>query len=643
MRECFTIYIDMPYTRSSRLFIYIALSAPLIINRSLFFPFITGKALFFRLFIELACVAAIGALVRGEVPREIVKKTIKNPIFISILAFLGLILVSSATAFNPSFAFWSNFERGEGAWQVLHYGLLCALLLVFFRTERDWKRLIGWQVVVSSLVAVYAVGQALSNAILVRYGAEKAKIITDWFISPAPGNPLSGTLGNPSYLGGYMLFSAFLTLYLIMGTPKGRARTAWILAFGLQTIMFFNAETRGSFAALGAGILVMLALWAFRTKRGTKHGIALAGTALLIVSGTGYLVLNIKGDAFKSMEPRFWTWGSALAGVIEKPLFGWGTENFPVLFDKYYNPHHYGIESWFDRAHNALLEYATSGGIPLLLAYLAIFITLYMRLWKRENEGMWPLCMALPAMYLVNGLVLFEILPLYMILFVMLAFLMRYADGFETGGETAERRAPLPWHSAIIVTAIAGMAISSYATIYLPFRKNILILTALQTNGKTDNRVFEENDAALAFDSPVGNQEAVQNLYAFTVGYFEFLRKNDLLKQVPREKIRSIMENNKAWHEKTAREMVGLKAEYGYITSLLAVTQATGDKSYLREAKELTEKAGELSPTRIEFVRFRMAIAVLEKDVKAYENARKKGALVRPDLPWEPSPDKFEY
>jgi O-antigen ligase len=633
----------MPYTRYSRLFIYIALISPIIIDRSLFFPFITGKALFFRLFIELALVAAIGAVVRREIAWETIRKTIKNKVFLSISIFLGLTFVSSLTAIHPSFAFWSNFERGEGAWQILHYCLLFSLLLIFFRTEGDWRRLIGWQAIISSWVALYAVGQKLANATLVHYGAEKAKILTSWIISPPIGSPLSGSLGNSSYLGGYMLFSAFLTLYLIINTPKGKVRALWMLAFVLQTIMFFNAKTRGSFVALGAGIVIMLVLWAFRKKRVMKHSLALGGTVFLVICGIGYLVLTIKGDALKGLEPRFWTWGSAISGVIEKPLLGWGTENFPLPFDKYYNPHHYGIESWFDRAHNAFLEYATSGGILLLLAYLAIFLTLYKGLWKHENKGPWPLVMALPAIYIVNGLVLFEILPLYILLFFMLAFLVRYGEIFETEGETMHRATAKPQKLAIVIIAIIGIAISSYATIWLPFRKNTLILTALQTNGKTDNEAFKEHYDAIAFSSPVGTQEAVQNLYAFTVGYFEFLRNNDLTKKIPKEKIQTIMANNKIWHEKTAEDAVGLKTEYGYITSLLAAAQTTNDNSYLKEAKELTKKASEASPTRLEFIRFEMAIAVLEKDAKAYELARKKAVVLRPDLPWEASLEKFVY
>ncbi len=631
------------YTRYARLFIYISLVSPLIIDRSLFFPFITGKALFFRLFVELGLVAAIGALVRGEISGKVLVKTLKNPVFISILAFLALTFTSAITAIHPSFALWSNFERGEGAWQILHYCLLCALLLVFFRTERDWKRLIGWQTITSVLVALYAVAQALANAMIRGYGAEKARIMTDWIISPPQGSPLSGSLGNPSYLGGYMLFSAFLTLYLITKTPKRGIRAIWTLALALQTIMFFNAKTRGSFAALGIGILIMLIVWAFQTKRGLKHSLSIGGAALLIVCGIGYLILNIKGDALKSMEPRFWTWGSAIAGVIEKPIVGWGTENFPIPFDKYYNQHHYGIESWFDRAHNAFLEYAINGGIPLLLAYLAIFVTLYACVWKRKGEEIWPLCMALPAMYLVNGLVLFEILPLYILFFFMVAFLVRYADNFETEGESARHEATKPWAGTIIILAIIGIAISSYTTVWLPFRKNTLMLRALQTNGKTDNEVFKDNYEAIAFSSPVGNQEAVQNLYAFTVGYFEFLRNNDLIKQVPNEKIKVVMDNNRKWHDETAKNAVGLKTEYGYITSLLAAAQATKDNSYLKEAKDLTKKAAKLSPTRLEFVRFEMAIAVLEKDEKTYEIARRKGLALRPDLPWETSLDAFKY
>src|SRR5262249_52926761 len=82
---------------------------PLVITNSLFFPFISGKAFFFRILVELLFGAwlVLICLDRNYRPRR------------SLLALaLGalLVVVTLATVFgqNPYHSFWSNSERMEG-------------------------------------------------------------------------------------------------------------------------------------------------------------------------------------------------------------------------------------------------------------------------------------------------------------------------------------------------------------------------------------------------------------------------------------------------------------------------------------------------------------------------------------------------
>lgn len=633
----------MQLAKHSKIFIYLALMAPLIVSRDLFFPFITGKAIFFRICVEIAFGIAVIAAIYGEITVKTIKETIKGPVFIAFSIFSLLTIITALTAENPSFAFWSNFERGEGAWQILHYFMFFGLIMLIFRSKESWLRLIAWQTVTGTLVAAYAIAQLVTNKAILRYGAEGAKAFTDWIISPSMG-PVSGTLGNPSYLGGYMLFSAIFSIFLVRNERRMWLKYAWIFCGFLQIAMFFIARTRGSFAAAGAGIVIALIVWTLQSKKGALHNALLAISATAIVSATTLLVLTVKGNAIRSIQPRLWTWGSAVSGVIERPILGWGLENFPFIFDRYYNPNHYGIESWFDRAHNAVLEYATSGGLPLAAAYLAIFATLYWGIARKAEDGWKPLFLAFPAIYLVNGLVLFEILPFYLMLCLIAGFLARYADGFETETDRAGNGGGNGRVAGIAsVIGLIVIGISLYATAYAPLRKNLLMTEALRTNGKTDDQVFAEYGTALAYPSPVGTQEAAQNLYAFTVGYFEYLANNDLLSKISPEKVEKIMENNRKWHDAIAKESVGLKAEYAYITSLLAVAKITGKTGYLSEAASLAATAEETAPTRPEIVRLRMAIAVLRRDEEEYAKARKKGVTLRPDAKWEPSIAEFKY
>ena len=633
----------MYLAKLSKISIYVALISPLIVSRELFFPFITGKALFFRTFVEIALFFSALGIAYGEIPIKRVKDVIKDRIFIIFSIFTGLIWLTAYTAERPAYAIWSNFERGEGAWQMLHYFIFFALISLIFRTKNDWKGLAIVQTIGGSLVALYAAAQGLINAIVRANGVESAEKLTKWIISPNMA-ALSGTLGNPSYLGGYLMISMLFAIYIVRTETKEIWRYIWCGALLLQGIMFFTAKTRGSFVAGGVGILILLFVWAFQRKKGALHNALLLACGVAITGATTLLVLTVKEDAIRSMQPRLWTWNSAVSGIIERPLVGWGTENFPFIFDKYYNQNHYGIQSWFDRAHNAIIEYATGGGLPLAIAYLGIFMALYMKIWRKERSGWRPLFLAMPAAYLINGLVLFEILPLYITLCLMIAFLSRHADGFAEG-ESDMHGKNRNMGALAGAAAIAGplIAISLYATAYAPLRKNLLMTEALRTNGKTDDQVFREYDAALAYESPVGTEEAVQNLYSFTVGYFEYLRGNDLFGKVGGEKIERIMANNKKWHDLVGPKDIGLKGEYAYITSLVAVGQITGKRQYISEAKELMKIAEGAAPTRPELVRVRMAIAALERDAAEYAKARKKGVMLRPDIEWEETIAEFKY
>ena len=626
MIECF----KHMFTKIARICTYIALAAPLIATRSLFFPFITGKILFFRVFTELALVAMAGALAYGEIPLSTLKNAVKRPIFIAISIFTVLFTLSAFTAQAPSFAFWSNFERGEGTWQIIHYFLFFFLILVLFQGKEAWKCLIGTQVIISTLVGLYGVGQALNWP--------------SWIIDPPTGLSVSGTLGSPAYLGVYMAISACFAVWLATQN-KGNKQFFWLLIASFAIVSFFMAQNRGSFVGLSIGVITMLVLWLFQKKRGGRTYIRAGILSLLIIYGMGTLIFTIKGgETIKGFQPRLWTWESAIAGIIERPLSGWGAENFPFIFDEYYNPKHYQVESWFDRAHNTSLEYLTIGGLPLFLAYVGIFIILYKRLFRTKKDKLFPFFAVLPLIYLINGLVLFETLPLYIILFLTIGLVDAFTDDFAVHAPTPGTKTHEKTVSRLVFIALSILTpLSLYATAYRPLQKNRMILEVMRTNNKNDMELFQEHENVLRYWSPIGNEEELQGLLTFTVSYFDYLRKNLLTGQVSKEKIDSIMKFNAHWYTKRGPDAIGVKTLYIRATGLLAAYQLTKDAAYLKEADERIAEGVILSPTRIEFIRLGMASAAFKGDKEAYAKAIQKGKILLPTLTWEPDMARFKY
>src|SRR5947209_1904911 len=81
---------------------------PLIVVNAYFFPFITGKAFYFRLLIEIAFAAwIILACLDAKYRPKITKLTVVVSLFALVTLLADLLGV------NPIRSIWSNFERME--------------------------------------------------------------------------------------------------------------------------------------------------------------------------------------------------------------------------------------------------------------------------------------------------------------------------------------------------------------------------------------------------------------------------------------------------------------------------------------------------------------------------------------------------
>ncbi len=133
-----------------------------------------------------------------------------------------------------------------------------------------------------------------------------------------------------------------------------------------------------------------------------------------------------------------------------------GPENFTAVFDKYFNPNFYVLgqntETWFDRAHSVFFDYLAETGALGLLAYLGIFIVFFTEFFRRRKHAITGtvkppqishgetlagrrsgaaviergLVLALPIAYLIQGVAIFDVLPMYLNLFLFLAFAAWY-------------------------------------------------------------------------------------------------------------------------------------------------------------------------------------------------------------------------
>lgn len=103
--------------------------------------------------------------------------------------------------------------------------------------------------------------------------------------------------------------------------------------------------------------------------------------------------LSIKLVLRDLLDIRLSVWKITLNAIKEKPILGWGPENFYIGFEKYYDPNLFNIsqqwwiqQRWWDRPHNIFLDIAASSGIISVTIYSLFWIILFYQLQKFKNR-----------------------------------------------------------------------------------------------------------------------------------------------------------------------------------------------------------------------------------------------------------------
>jgi hypothetical protein len=442
------------FERIAKWYLYIAVFSIVVVMNSIFFPFIGGKDFFFRFVVELALSSMVlwwaFEAKKGDAKKRI-SALFHKPLVLAVSAFVAMFELASIFAYDFQAAFWSNYERGEGGFQMLHYYLFFLLLVLIFTDEKDWKNIFRFSLVSAGLMIGYGIlGNFSVPGFIGAYAGSTPPV--GWWHQLVDGR-FEGSLGNPAYVDPYLIFSMFFAAYLWLSSKlTGTLTTLKSWGYGvLIAILFFFfvlGQTRGAFLGLIAGVFALVLYLVFSKKGKTRKWGAVA-LGILVILGLGlYAVRNNptvqsfpEGRLLRislsdsTVQTRFWVWGEAWQGFLERPVLGWGPENFTPVFDKFFNPNFYvpgqNSETWFDRAHSVYFDYLTETGLLGLLAYLSMFGVFYWEFFKGAHKHETSqlkkgLIVALPIAYLVQGIAIFDVFPMYIVLFLFLAFSTYY-------------------------------------------------------------------------------------------------------------------------------------------------------------------------------------------------------------------------
>ena len=346
----------------------VALLTPIFIFKDLLFPYVTSKAYFFRIVIELLLPFYIYLLVTNKQYRP----NLKNFIHLSILGFLAVNFVSAIFGVNVIKSFFGNFERMGGVYYLAHLSAFYFYIVLLAELHSEYVR-------------KFLLALAGSGILLAIYGILVWLKIVNFL--PDPSYPrISATLGNPIFFGSFLILPMTLTAFFAFSEESRAKKYMYWFFFLLQTVGVFLSATRGAVVGLlvGVGISTLVFLFLSSSKKIKIYvgGILVSGlvvTVLLFsfpqILPTGSLLqrtFNLRGT---NSSARIIQWQTALIGFKQRPILGTGPENYYVISNEHYNPEIYNYDkSWFDKPHNYLLEILVTSGIFGFIFYMGILI-----------------------------------------------------------------------------------------------------------------------------------------------------------------------------------------------------------------------------------------------------------------------------
>jgi len=546
--------------------IFITPFIPLIVTPSLFFPFITGKNFLFRVVVEIITAAWIVLAVRSPEYRPK-----KSSVFWAFVALSLTMLVSTFVGADVFRSFWSNFERMEGYVTLIHiFAFFLVAGSVLFR-EKIWDKLLKVTLGVSVYISLYGVLQLLGFLTINQGGVrldgtfgnatylavycvfaiffsaimatrEKDKKISRevmWWSSGVIGFALllfllsltQATIPSPISAALVGVLLAVLGIASVVLAKKYGAAWIYALIALLNLAILYYTATRGAILGL-VGALIIMALIVLIARKGTK-AIRMSSMCFLIVVvlGTGAF-FGLKNSSFVQNSPvlsrfasinlsdsettaRFYIWNMAWRGFLEKPIFGWGQENFNLVFNKFYAPQIYSQEQWFDRTHDIFFDWLVTGGLFGFTAYFFLFGAALWMVWKKTEISFTEktLFTGLFAAYLVNNIFVFDNITSLILYASTLAYIQGVggkpfsrmgSDDTIVSAKTSSRVA-LP----IVVVVFAGIIYLVNYPGYATGRALIGALGAIGSNDATSSIPYFEK--AASYDA-LGREEVAEQI-----------------------------------------------------------------------------------------------------------------------------------
>ena len=396
------------------------LLTPLVVTPSTLYPFVVGKALYSRTIIEV--VVALWALLVVSKPQFLPPRS-----WLLGLLALGIVwsFVAACLGVSLQRSLWSDFQRMTGWIDAVHWLAFVVVVVSTFRDGAGIRSLLNLQLGVGLLVAVFAALMALSRSLELPLPLPEREL-----------RRVGGLLGNSNFLGAYCIVNAFIALGFLVqsfggGVKRenghGHSNTAqpagtrlalrifWSLVALTSLWAMATSGSFGAYAGLGVGSFVLTLAYVWQARTAAARRFAIVGVGVVLVAGllgAGTMVrfiVTLPTDeasmgnyrAYREDTPvgsyvsnaqrlsavqRIEAIETGLEAALERPLWGWGPENFIVVWGRYVDKRAADLEI-HDSAHNKIVEEAATKGLLGLALYVALWVFVFVAVARNLRRG----------------------------------------------------------------------------------------------------------------------------------------------------------------------------------------------------------------------------------------------------------------
>ena len=416
---------EKPLKKSICAVLVLSVVMPLMVGKEYAFP-LAGQIFFIQtvVFMALGLLAGLIFFTRQQYLFKI------TPLTIALGVFIAGFFISAVFGADWHLSLWGSSYFMKGAVFMLFSFAYYLIMSRVFSDLDDWRWMFRFIAGIGGVVVL--LGIAFSEGGLCQLFGQR----------------MNSVFGNPVFLGGYAMMVFFLG---ILGLSMERSlpwRVFFIIFSSLSFLGVLFSGTRSAILGMAVGLIIILLFYGFKLIKEKKILNEFRWIALIVLITIFFLIIWQAACSFlkegesppvtgitrvysADLGARLAVWKGAIEAWPEKPLFGWGPNNFDYVFSSYYQPEIFiygeaGI--WPEGAWNiwleALVERGLFGLISLLFMLGAIIRSLFAG-YKRGSTPFFVLAigMAFLFAYLIHLSFIFELISMAMLFFIFLAFI----------------------------------------------------------------------------------------------------------------------------------------------------------------------------------------------------------------------------